>query len=62
MHSYSPELITTWIKIGDHFINQANIRGIARQGSGTRIQRITGNDLFVKVEYERVKELMPPLG
>ena len=62
MHSNSSELITTWIKIGDHFINQANIRGIARQGSGTRIQRITGSDLFVKAGYERVKELMPPLG
>ena len=62
MHLNNANPITTWIKIGEHFINQANIRGIARQGSGTRIQRITGSDLYVKAEYEKVKELMPPLA
>ena len=62
MHTSSPDKINTWIKIGDHFINQSNIRGIARQGSGTRIQRVTGSDIFVKADYNKVKELMPPLG
>ena len=62
MHNTSPDQITTWIKIGDHFINQANIHGIARQGSGTRIKRITGASIYVKADYKKVKELMPPLG
>lgn len=54
--------ITTWVKIGPHFLNRANLRGIARQGTGTRIQRITGDDVFVTVDYQKVKALLPTIG
>ena len=48
-----------WIKIGTHFIDQDNIRGIVRHGNGTIIQLNTGSDIEVNVAYEKIKALLP---
>ena len=51
--------IKTWIKLEDHFIDEDNIRAVARLGSQTRIERILGEAVVVKVPYEKVKNILP---
>lgn len=45
--------------MGNHFIDQDNIRAIKREGKGTRIDLIKGGDIFVEVEYDKIKPLIP---
>ena len=51
--------IITWLKIGNNFINQDNIRGLSRLGKKTRIERINGEDIVVDMDYDKVRSALP---
>lgn len=53
--------ITTSILVGDQFIDQDNISAIKREGKGTRISLLQGNDIVVPVAYEKISALLPGL-
>jgi len=46
-----------WLRLDGHFIDQDNIRGIRREGKGTKISLITGHDLLVNVDFDKVKQI-----
>ena len=51
--------IKTWLKIGDIFVDQENVRAIARFGNFTKISLMAGEDILVKEDYEKVVEMLP---
>lgn len=53
--------ITTWIRLDGKFIDQEKIRSIKRNGNKTRISLISGADLTVNIEYDKVKQLLPQI-
>ena len=50
--------MVVWIKIGKHFINQKNIRSIARKGDSTVISLVKGEDIVVNVDYDKIKNMV----
>ncbi len=54
--------ITVSLLIGDHFINEDNIQSLKREGSGTRIILLKGEDIVVPVSYDKVKAIVPTLS
>jgi hypothetical protein len=51
--------IKTWIKLDNHFIDQDNIRSVARLGKKTRIERILGDAIVVDVDYKKIVSILP---
>lgn len=45
-------------KIGEHFIPQQQVRSVTRFGKGCKIMLTSGNELLVRVSFERVSELV----
>ena len=54
--------ITTSILVGNQFIDQDKIRALKREGNGTRISLINGEDIVVTVSYEKMKNILPSLS
>lgn len=52
--------ITTWIKVGNQFVDQENIRAVKRLGEQTKIFVMMGKDIVVNAPYEKVLALLPP--
>lgn len=50
--------VKIYLRLGDHFIAEDNIRAIKREGTGTRIQLMDGNDIVVGINYDKVQGLM----
>jgi hypothetical protein len=48
-----------WWKIGKYFIHQENIRSLRRMGKATVISLFKGEDLVVKVSYDKLQALLP---
>lgn len=46
--------IRVLLNIGEHFIEENQIQSVSRFGKGTKIFLNTGEELIVKVAYERV--------
>lgn len=46
--------IRVLINIGDHFIDENNIRSVARFGKGTKIILTNGQEMVIAVSYDRV--------
>lgn len=53
--------IKTWIKLGDLFIDEDNIRSISKNGKFTIIERILGDNIHVEIDYSKVKKLVKSL-
>ena len=53
--------IKTWIKLGDLFIDEDNIRSISKIGKHTIIERVHGSNINVEIEYSKVKKLVKTL-
>lgn len=53
--------IKTWIKLGDLFIDEDNIRSISKSGKFTIIEKIHGNNIYVEIDYSKVKKLVKTL-
>jgi len=51
--------ITIWINAGGQLINQDNIRAIKREGKGTRISLLKGDDIVVQTDYDKFKMMLP---
>ena len=51
--------LKTWIKLGSVFIDQHNVRSMKRQGEGTLVERLNGEDIFVEISYDKVREAFP---
>jgi hypothetical protein len=45
-------------KIGDYFIPKQQIRSVTRFGKGCKIMLISGNEMVVRVNFEKVSELV----
>tara|TARA_R110001592_G_scaffold166698_1_gene401869 strand:- start:12 stop:182 length:171 start_codon:yes stop_codon:yes gene_type:complete len=52
------EKIKTWIKLGDLFIDEANIRSVRKNGKQTIIERIQGEPILSTIDYDKVKLLI----
>lgn len=50
---------SVWWKIGKYFIHQENIRSIKRKGKGTLITLFQGEDMLVKISYDKLSVLLP---
>jgi hypothetical protein len=50
--------IRVLINIGDHFIDENNIRSVARFGKGTRIFLTNGQEIVTAVSYDRVADIV----
>ncbi len=50
--------IKTWVKLHHHFIDEENIRAFKKSGKTTIIERITGEDIVVNIEYSKLKHLL----
>ena len=48
-----------WWKLGKYFIHQENIRSLKRMGKGTVISFFKGEDLTVKISYDKLLALLP---
>ena len=46
------------LKVGEYFILRREIRSVARFGKGSRILLHSGGELIVKINYDKVVELM----
>ena len=46
------------INIGEHFIDENNIRSVSRFGKGTKIFLTNGQELVVSASYEKVVEVI----
>jgi len=46
--------IRVLINIGSHFIDENNIRSVARFGKGTKIILTNGQEIVIAVPYDRV--------
>lgn len=55
------EKIKTWIKLGDLFIDEDNIRSIRKAGKLTIIEKVQGENFTVDIAYEKVKKLVKTL-
>jgi len=53
--------IKTWIKLGDLFIDEDNIRSIRKIGKNTIIEKIQGENIMVEMDYSNVKKLVKAL-
>lgn len=53
--------IKTWIKLGDLFIDEDNIRSIRKIGKNTIIEKIQGQNIMVEMDYSKVKKLVKAL-
>ncbi|MCC7333275.1 MAG: hypothetical protein IT232_11790 [Flavobacteriales bacterium] len=53
--------IKTWIKLGDLFIDEDNIRSIKKVGKYTIIEKIQGEPIEVEISYHKVKKLVKTL-
>lgn len=58
--------IKTWIKLGDLFIDEENIRSIRKIGKNTIIEKInpvssTEQNIMVEMDYSKVKKLVKAL-
>ncbi len=53
--------IKTWIKLGDLFIDEENIRSIRKIGNNTIIEKIQGQNIMVEMDYSKVKKLVKAL-
>lgn len=49
------------LRLGKHFINQENIRGLKRKGKHTVVSLIKGEDITVEIDYDKIKSLLPGL-
>jgi hypothetical protein len=52
------EKIKTWIKLGDLFIDEGNIRSVRKNGKQTIIERIQGEPIVSNIDYDKVKLLI----
>lgn len=50
--------VKIYLRLGEHFIAEENIRAIKREGIGTRIQLLEGNDIVVGISYDKVHTLI----
>lgn len=50
--------IRVLLNIGDHFIEESQVRSVARFGKGTKIFLVNGEELIISVPYERVAEIV----
>lgn len=46
------------LKIGEYFILRKEVRSIARFGKGSKVLLHSGGELIVKVNYDKVVELV----
>ena len=53
--------IKTWLKIGELFVDQENVRSISRFGNFTKICLMLGEDILVKEDYDKVIEMLPKI-
>lgn len=52
--------IKIWIKFEDYFVDETNIRSVRKNGNTTVIERIVGDPIQVKIDYNKVKEIIKP--
>lgn len=50
--------IKTWLKLGDYFFSESNIRGMSRQGNKVLVKRNIGEDIVVDADYDRIKDIL----
>lgn len=50
--------VKIYLRLGEHFIAEDNIRALKREGTGTRIQLQEGNDIVVGINYDKVLPLV----
>ena len=50
--------IRVLINIGDHFIDEKNIRSVSRFGKGTKILLNSGQEIVVDAAYEKVAAIV----
>ena len=50
--------IRVLVNIGDHFIEEGQIRSVQRFGKGTKIFLNDGEELLVNVSYDRVAQIV----
>lgn len=50
--------IRVLLNIGDHFIEEGQIRSVSRFGKGAKIVLNNGDELVVNVSYDRVAEIV----
>lgn len=50
--------IRVLLNIGDHFIDETQVRSVSRFGKGTKIVLVTGEEIFVSASYDRVAEVV----
>ena len=50
--------LNIWVKLNDFFIRESNIRAVKRYGNETIIERYEGENLTVRIPYDKVKKLI----
>jgi hypothetical protein len=50
--------IPVLLKIGDHFIYQEGVQSVARFGRGSKIMLTNGDEFLVRINYDKVAELV----
>lgn len=50
--------IPVLFKIGVHFFNQDGIQSVSRFGKGCKINLINGDEFLVRINYNKVAELI----
>jgi hypothetical protein len=46
------------LRIGNHFIPKQQVRSVTRFGKGCKIMLVSGNEVLVKVSFDKVSELV----
>jgi hypothetical protein len=46
------------LKIGEYFISKRDVRSVSRFGKGCKIMLVSGNELLIKMNYDKVVELV----
>lgn len=50
--------IPVLIKVDNHFIPQKHVRSVARFGKGCKIVLVSGEEILVKANYDKVADLV----